>query len=119
MSYEITLKRIYAPIEEHDGSRMLVDRLWPSGLSRRSLALNEWLERYSSELKTCPDKLLPLMKFTRAGRLTLLTAARQIEDSHLPVLKELTLSALAEEDASDRGFCSSPCLAHTLPTSHR
>ncbi|MGA4493176.1 MULTISPECIES: DUF488 domain-containing protein [Halomonadaceae] len=143
MSYEITLKRIYAPIEDHDGTRVLVDRLYPNGLSSSFLALNEWypeiapasqlyrqyrqqkiskplfLERYRSELKACPDKLLPLMRFARAGRMTLLTAARQIDDSHLSVIKELTLLALAEEDASDREFCSSPCLAHTLPTSQR
>ncbi|WP_425270327.1 hypothetical protein [Halomonas alkaliantarctica] len=42
-----------------------------------------------------------------------------MEDSHLPVIKELSLSALAEEGASDREFCSSPCLAHALPTSQR
>ncbi|MBT2788006.1 MULTISPECIES: DUF488 family protein [unclassified Halomonas] len=143
MSYEIMLKRVFAPIEEHDGVRVLVDRLWPNGVSRHSLALNEWypeiapgsqlcrqyqqqeistslfFERYSSELKACPDKLLPLMRFARMGQLTLLTAVRQIEDSHLPVIKRLTLSALEEEDASDRELCSSPCLAHTLPTSQR
>lgn len=143
MSYEIMLKRIFAPIEDHDGTRVLVDRLWPTGLSRHSLALGEWcqeiapgsqlcrqyqeqkistslfLERYRSELKTCPDRLLPLMRYARMGRITLLTAARQVEASHLPIIKELTLSALAEEDASDREFCSSPCLAHTLPISHR
>lgn len=143
MAYEITLKHIYAPVDKHDGKRVLVDWLLPRGLKRCSLVLNEWcreiapsaqlrrqyqqqkisksvfLERYSNELKTCPDKLLPLMRFARLGRLTLLTAARQIEDSHLPVIKELTLSALEEEDASDREFCSSPCLAHTLPISQR
>lgn len=141
MLYKIMLKHIYAPIEDHDGTRILVDRLWPRGLSRHSHVLNEWhhevapayqlcrqyhqkkiskslfVEQYRSELKTCPYKLLPLMRFARIGRLTLLTASRQIEDSHLPVIKELTLSALAEEDTSDREFCSSPCLAHTLPTS--
>lgn len=142
MSYEIMLKQIYAPIEACDGTRVLAD-LWPGSLSRRLLALDEWypeiapasqlyrqyrqqkiskplfLERYRSELKACPDKLLPLMRFARAGRVTLLTAARQIDDSHLSVIKELTLLALAEEDASDREFCSSPCLAHTLATSQR
>lgn len=143
MPYEIMCKRIYAPIKDHGGTRVLVDRLWPNGVPRHSLALSEWypeiapgsqlhrqyqqqeisttlfLERYSRELKACPDKLLPLMRFARAGRVTLLTAARKIEDSHLPVIKELALSALEEEDASDREFCSSPCLAHTLPTSQR
>ena len=143
MPYEIMLKRVYAPIEEHDGARVLVDRLWPAGLSRHLLAISEWyqevapayplcrqyqqqriskslfLTRYRSELKACPDKLLPLMRFVRMRRLTLLTADRQIENSHLSVIKELALSALAEEDAMDREFSSSPCLLHTLSNFQR
>ncbi|BBI51404.1 hypothetical protein HORIV_38250 [Vreelandella olivaria] len=142
MPYEIMCKRIYAPIKDHDGTRVLVDRLWPNGAAplasvervvpgdspgsqlhrqyqQQEISTTLFLERYSRELKACPDKLLPLMRFARAGRVTLLTAARKIEDSHLPVIKELALSALEEEDASDREFCSSPCLAHTLPTSQR
>jgi len=125
MIYHIELKRVYAPIDEQDGARLLVDRLWPRGKAHSSLALDEWCRevapsnelrrhyhqqqisqavfnsRYRHELERALDNLLPLMTYARQGRLTLLTASRHIEKSHLPVLKEATLAALAEEDASD------------------
>lgn len=143
MVYHIELKRVYAPIDEQDGARVLVDRLWPRGKSRSMLALDEWCQqaapsselrrnyhqqrisqavfnsRYRFELESIPDNLLSLMTFAREGRLTLLTASRCMETSHLPTLREATLSALAKEDASDREFSSPPCLAHTLPPSQR
>ncbi|MGY2461721.1 DUF488 domain-containing protein [Vreelandella sulfidaeris] len=143
MVYHIELKRVYAPIDEQDGVRVLVDRLWPRGKTRSTLALDEWCRevapsselrrhylqqkisqavfnsRYRHELKSAPDNVLPLMRYAREGRLTLLTASRHIEKSHLPELKETTLAALAEEDASDSEPSSSPCYAQTLPTSLR
>jgi uncharacterized protein YeaO (DUF488 family) len=39
----IKLKRIYEPTEKEDGTRILVDRLWPRGLSREKAALDLWL----------------------------------------------------------------------------
>ena len=141
MIYHIELKRVYAPIDEQDGARLLVDRLWPRGKAHSSLALDEWCRevapstelrrhyhqqqisqavfnsRYRHELERALDNLLPLMTYARQGRLTLLTASRHIEKSHLPVLKEATLAALAEEDASDSEPSSPPCWAHMLPTS--
>lgn len=141
MIYHIELKRVYAPIDEQDGARILVDRLWPRGKSHSSLALDDWCRvvapstelrrhyhqqqisqavfnsRYRYELEITPDNLLPLMTYARQGRLTLLTASRHIEKSHLPMLKEATLAALAEEDASDSEPFSPPCWAHMSPTS--
>jgi uncharacterized protein YeaO (DUF488 family) len=40
----IRLKRVYEPAEEDDGVRVLVDRLWPRGLSREKAHLDEWLK---------------------------------------------------------------------------
>lgn len=141
MIYHIELQRVYAPIDEQDGVRILVDRLWPCGKSHSSLALDDWCRsvapstelrrhyhqqqisqavfnsRYRHELERISDNLLPLMTYARQGRLTLLTASRYIEKSHLPVLKEATLAALAEEDASDSEPSSPPCWAHMLSTS--
>ncbi|MFM9269161.1 DUF488 domain-containing protein [Halomonas elongata] len=133
MSYEIVLKRVYQPIEPDDGARLLVDRLWPRGKRRESLALTDWYRdaspsltlrrqyhegeisnavfaaRYRGELRSAPENLLPLMRHARTGRLTLLSAARDLEASHLPVLKEAVLAALREEDAADSEPASSPC----------
>lgn len=141
MVYHIELKRVYDPIDEQDGARVLVDRLWPRGKPRSSLGLDEWCRevapstelrrhyhqqqisqalfatRYHHELESTPDNLLPLMTYARQGRLTLLTASRHLAKSHLPVLKEATLAALLEEDASDSEPSSPPCWAHILTSS--
>lgn len=140
MNYDIQLKRIYHDIDPDDGARVLVDRLWPRGKHRELLALTDWYRaaspstllrrqyyngeisaavfatRYRGELRDDPDCLFPLMRHVRQGRLTLLSAARDLTMSHLPLLKEALLSALEEEDRADREPPSSPpCYAHLFP----
>lgn len=136
MSYEILLKRIYSPQTPEDGARVLVDRLWPRGKRRESLALTEWYRdaspspllrrqfhqgeisaavfavRYRGELRDHPKNLTPLMRFARRGRLTLLSAARNLEDSYLPLLRQAILEALSREDAADIEPASPPCFLH-------
>jgi uncharacterized protein YeaO (DUF488 family) len=41
----IKLKRVYEPFAEDDGYRVLVDRLWPRGLSKESAHIDLWLQR--------------------------------------------------------------------------
>lgn len=50
---EIRLKRVYLPAEEDDGRRVLVDRLWPRGLSKDKARIDEWVKAVapSSELR--------------------------------------------------------------------
>ncbi|WP_445001038.1 DUF488 domain-containing protein [Halomonas mongoliensis] len=139
MSYAIVIKRIYQAAEAEDGARVLVDRLWPRGKPRESLALTEWYRdaspsptlrrqyhqgeisafvfavRYRGELRDDPERLIPLMRYARRGRLTLLTASRDLEASHLPILQEALLRALREEDAADLEPASPPCCGHELP----
>lgn len=138
MTYDITLKRIYQPIDDEDGTRMLVDRLWPRGKARENLALTDWYRdaspspalrrqyhlgeiseavfaaRYRGELRDAPESLAPLMRHARQGRLTLLSAARNLEGSHLPLLREAILQALHDEDVADLEPASPPCFAHQL-----
>src|SRR6185437_12916150 len=40
----LKLKRAYEPASSADGRRILVDRLWPRGLSKRRLAIDEWMK---------------------------------------------------------------------------
>lgn len=132
MGYDLVLKRVYGPLEKDDGARVLVDRLWPRGKRREELAAEwyreaapspalrrawhrgdmdreEFAARYERELGEHPDSLLPLMRHARQGRLTLLTATRDPEQSHLPILREAVLAALHEEDRqADGGESSSP-----------
>ncbi|MBE0487439.1 MAG: DUF488 family protein [Halomonas sp.] len=143
MTHDIVIKRIYQPIEAEDGARVLVDRLWPRGKPRETLALTDWYRdaspsptlrrqyhqreishfvfafRYRGELRDHPEHLVPLMRHARVRRLTLLTAARNIEASHLPVLHEALLKALRDEDAADLEPASPPCYAHLPPDPSR
>ncbi|ALM52868.1 DUF488 domain-containing protein [Halomonas huangheensis] len=133
MSYDIVLKRVYQTIQEDDGARVLVDRLWPRGRRREALALADWYRdaspshtlrrqyhdeaisrtvfevRYRGELRDQPQSLIPLMKQARQGRLTLLTATRSIDASHLPILRDAIIEALQQEDQADALPSSPPC----------
>ncbi|MDX5378515.1 MAG: hypothetical protein LPK08_13500 [Halomonas sp.] len=139
MSYEIVLKRIYSPGEPTDGARVLVDRLWPRGKRRESLALTEWYRdaspspslsrqlrqdeispkvfavRYRGELRDHPESLVPLMRYARQGKLTLLSAARNLEESYLLLLQQALLEALRHEDVEDLELASPPCYRHQVP----
>ncbi|SDM21194.1 Uncharacterized conserved protein YeaO, DUF488 family [Modicisalibacter muralis] len=135
MTYDIQLKRIYSEAEPEDGARVLVDRLWPRGKPRESLALTDWyrdaspsnvlrrqwhqgeisdavfVRRYRWEIGDAQDCLIPLMRWCRQGRLTLLSAARDLQHSHLPTLREAIAEALDVEDRQADGLeaSSPPC----------
>lgn len=135
MNYDISFKRVYEPADRNDGARVLVDRLWPRGKRREDLQLTEWYrdaspspalrrawhkgdineqhfaDDYRQELEKQPDALVPLMRYARQGRLSLLTATRNPEHSHLPILRQALLDQLAKEDdqADDREPSSPTC----------
>jgi uncharacterized protein YeaO (DUF488 family) len=139
MNYDIQLKRIYHDAAPDDGARILVDRLWPRGKHRELLALTDWYRaaspstvlrrqyyndeisasvfatRYRGELRDNPECLIPLLRHARQGRLTLLSAARDLSTSHLPLLREALIAALEEEDRADHEPSSPPCYAHLVP----
>lgn len=70
---EIKIKRAYEPAEETDGARILVDRLWPRGLSKQRAALTLWLKEIAptQELRTWfghdPEKFEEFRKRYRIG----------------------------------------------------
>lgn len=135
MRYDIELKRVYEPPSKTDGTRVLVDRLWPRGKRRDELVFTEWFkdasptaklrrdwhnqkiddntfaQDYRRELEDQPESLVPLMRHARRGRLVLLTAARDPLHSHLPVLRDALLTALRleDEDADGREPSSPVC----------
>jgi uncharacterized protein YeaO (DUF488 family) len=115
----LTIKRIYeAPIED-DGFRVLVDRLWPRGVSKEDAALDQWLkevapsaelrtwfgheperfeefaQRYRAELESNPtlDGLLATAR--QAEAVTLLYAARDPQCNHALVLRDFARDALS------------------------
>lgn len=138
--YDIQLKRVYEAAARKDGARVLADRLWPRGKRKDELHLSEWyrtaapsteLRRawhadtiepeqfasdYRTELQEDVETLVPLMRYARKARLTLLTSARDIEQSHLPILRDAVLIALRHEDMEADGYePSSPVCYATEP----
>lgn len=109
----VRLKRAYEQPEPSDGYRVLIDRLWPRGLTKEQAQLDEWARdlgpstelrrwfghdpakfaefrrRYSGELTAQEEKLGELRRRARAGTLTLVYSARDTEHNDAVVLAEL------------------------------
>jgi uncharacterized protein YeaO (DUF488 family) len=112
-STTIRIKRVYEPSAKDDGLRILVDRLWPRGLSKQSLSYDHWprdlapsnelrkwyghdpkraaefRRRYLDELDEHRDEIAALRAMLRGRTATLLTATREVALSHATVLREL------------------------------
>jgi uncharacterized protein YeaO (DUF488 family) len=112
-SSSIGIKRVYEPASAGDGVRVLVDRLWPRGLSKASLAYDAWprdlspsnelrkwyghdpkrfaefRRRYRRELAAHGEQLAALRAMLKGRTATLLTATREVELSHAIVLRAL------------------------------
>ncbi|HET9492056.1 MAG TPA: DUF488 family protein [Methylomirabilota bacterium] len=119
-SKRIRIKRAYDPSAAQDGRRILVDRLWPRGLSRQSARIEEWArdlapsaplrkwfghdpkrwpefqKRYQAELRARPDRLAWLAGLARRGRITLVYAARDPDHNNARVLQRLVARRLGQ-----------------------
>lgn len=108
----LQVKRVYDPPDRNDGTRVLVDRIWPRGLSKETAALDEWLRecapsddlrkwfghdkakwaqfkrKYFAELKDKGDMLEPLRKRAKTRRVTLLFGAADTERNNAVALME-------------------------------
>lgn len=114
-------KRVYNPPEKGDGFRILADRLWPRGISKEKVCLDEWAKEitpssdlrqayhrgeidcetfsalYAKELaqnsgaKDFTDKIKAELK---KGNVTVLYANKDVEQSHIPVLRRFIEKAL-------------------------
>jgi uncharacterized protein YeaO (DUF488 family) len=126
----IALKRVYEPASPKDGVRVLVDRLWPRGLSKEAAMTDYWLrdiapstelrqwyhanpeawttfrDRYLKELSgkkqhAALEKLQSLAATTR--KLTMLYASRNEDRNNATVLKELLEGARKPPSSVGRG----------------
>lgn len=122
MVYKIQIKRVYDLPEEADGIRILVDRLWPRGISKERAALDRWdkeiapspelrkwyyhkanlFPRFSSQYTAELDKSHYALQFVsdcktwlKNGNVTLVYAAKDTEHSHALVLLEWLEKALS------------------------
>jgi uncharacterized protein YeaO (DUF488 family) len=114
----IRIKRVYEPAEPKDGTRILVDRLWPRGIGRKELRLDSWHKAvapssqlrkwfshdpnrwdkfkglYCAELDSNPAAWRPLAELARSGNVTLLYSARDEEHNNAEALGDYLDSKL-------------------------
>lgn len=111
---QIWLKRAYDEPDKNDGFRVLVDRIWPRGISREELKLDAWLKeispsgdlrkwfghdpqkwdefkrRYFMELKERKDPVEELQVRIKQGRVTLVYAAHDQEHNNAVALQRIS-----------------------------
>jgi len=119
---DIRLKRAYEPAEPGDGHRVLIDRLWPRGVSREQARLDAWEKdlapspelrrwfdhepsrfqefsrRYVEEVRSQRSRLAALRRWARADTLTLVYAARDPQHNGAVVLAEMLRRGLPRSD---------------------
>ena len=112
MKHELKLKRAYEAPHKDDGTRILVDRLWPRGLTKEKAKVDLWLkeiapstelrkwfghdparwtefkERYAVELDDQREQLERLAQEARKRTVTLLFSAKDIEHNNAVALKK-------------------------------
>lgn len=108
---DIQIKRIYEDASKNDGFRVLVDRIWPRGVSKEDAKLDEWMKeiapstelrkwfnhkekrfdafskKYKKELGDSSDLIKELLEKAKNKRLTLLYGAKDETHNQAAVLK--------------------------------
>ena len=111
----VRLKRAYEPQAPSDGTRILVDRLWPRGVSKAAAAIDQWVKelapstalrkwfghdparwrefrrRYAAELRERPDELRALRDQAKRGPVTLVYSAHDEAHNDAVVLRDILL----------------------------
>jgi uncharacterized protein YeaO (DUF488 family) len=111
----VKLKRAYEPAAASDGRRVLIDRLWPRGVSKGEAAIDEWLKeiapstalrkwfghdparwqefrkRYAAEIRQHPEQLGELRRCASEGLITLVYSARDEAHNDAVVLRSILL----------------------------
>jgi uncharacterized protein YeaO (DUF488 family) len=117
---QIWTRRVYDPPTTRDGARILVDRVWPRGISKQEARLQDWhrevapstelrrwfgheperwdgfRERYFAELDANPDAVARIREAARRGRVTLVFGARDQRRNNAVALREYLLRAASE-----------------------
>jgi uncharacterized protein YeaO (DUF488 family) len=118
----VRLKRAYEAAEPTDGIRILVDRLWPRGVSKDEAAVDQWVKdvapstelrkwfghdpgrwdefrkRYVAELEQHPDQIKELRELVRKGPVTLVYSAHDEAHNDAVVLRDFILGRVKSAD---------------------
>ena len=108
----LKLKRAYEPASRNDGRRLLVERLWPRGVSKDMLHVEAWIKdvapstelrkwfghdpekwdqfrtKYFKELDAHPDTWRPILAASRRGQVTLVYSSHDEEHNNAVALRE-------------------------------
>ena len=119
---DVRLKRAYEPASAKDGYRVLIDRLWPRGISKKQAKLDEWAKelapstqlrewfghepsrfpefrrRYIHELRADAPRLKELRRRARMSTLTLVYSAHDSEHNDAVVLAEVLRRGLPRSE---------------------
>jgi uncharacterized protein YeaO (DUF488 family) len=117
VTIDVRAKRVYDPVEPGDGYRVLIDHVWPRGVSRERAQLDEWARelapsdelrkwfdhvperfgefrsRYRGELAVHRERIEELRRRASVGPLTVLYAARDQQHNNAVVLVEVLSDA--------------------------
>ncbi len=109
----IKIKRIYDPASPDDGKRIYIDRLWPRGMKKEEVKMDEWLKevspsdslrkwfghdpakyeefkrRYAKELEKHSETLERIRQEGKKKTVTLLFSAKDIEHNNATVMQEI------------------------------
>jgi uncharacterized protein YeaO (DUF488 family) len=112
----VQVKRAYEAPAQDDGTRILIDRLWPRGIKKETLALDQWdkelapstelrqwfghdpalwvefKNRYAQELQAHGPALDALRTLARKGHITLVYGAHDEEHNNAVVLRDMLLA---------------------------
>jgi uncharacterized protein YeaO (DUF488 family) len=123
----IGLKRAYEPVSRTDGVRLLVERLWPRGIAKADLALDEWLKdvapstelrkwfghdpdkwdefrrRYFRELDSRPEAWKPILSAARrGGTVTLVYSSHDTQHNNAVALRDYLHAHIRRPQAAKR-----------------
>ena len=109
----IKIRRIYDPASPDDGKRIYIDRLWPRGMKKEEVQIDEWLKeispsdalrkwfghdpsryaefkrRYTKELENHLETLERIREEGKKETVTLLFSAKDVQHNNATVLREL------------------------------
>ena len=116
----VKLKRAYEPVSADDGTRILIDRLWPRGVKTADAAIDQWIKdvapstslrkwfghdprrweefrrRYAAEVHQHPEQLGRLRELARHGRITLIFSAHDEVHNDAVALRNFLLGRQAK-----------------------
>ncbi|KAL4437220.1 hypothetical protein ABPG75_004359 [Micractinium tetrahymenae] len=136
MAPQIAVKRAYEPPAKDDGQRFCVDRMWPRGVKKEALHVQEWIkelapstelrqwfshdperwqefqQRYAAELDENCEAWEPLVEAAKHGKVTLVYGAKDEEHNNAVALRAYLLRQLKGQRRSEHSGAAGTAAQH-------